>query len=136
MDYNKSIKEIEKAISYLQEKNTFVPVLVEGDKDRKALRKLGLSGDILMVHCGMDISHLCDRIASQYNEILILTDWDVHGSRICKKIVENLRGRTLCITDFRVIFAQHSIVKDIESLPAFLATTRKKMSKNYEYQSF
>ena len=47
MDYKKSLEEIEKALIELREENKKIPVIVEGEKDIEALKKLGLTGKII-----------------------------------------------------------------------------------------
>jgi len=61
---------IEKAIGDLREINRDVPVVVEGEKDKTALRKLGLEGTIIVIQRGKRISALCDFIAENYKETI------------------------------------------------------------------
>ena len=44
MDYKKSLEDLEKAISELRDENKEIPIIVEGDKDIEALRKLDIMG--------------------------------------------------------------------------------------------
>ena len=39
MDYKKSLEEIDKALNELREENKNIPIVVEGAKDKKALRE-------------------------------------------------------------------------------------------------
>ena len=50
MDYEKSLEYLKKALDELSEENKKVPVIVEGEKDIEALRKLGLTGEIITVN--------------------------------------------------------------------------------------
>ena len=113
-------QETELAIARLKESNRTIPILVEGEKDVQALRTLGLDGEILMVNAGSSIVDLCDDIAAHHDTIVILTDWDKKGGRLATVICKNLAGRTNCITEFRMLFATHTMVKDVEGLPSFL----------------
>jgi len=92
MNLSEALEEIEKAIEEMRERNKNVPILVEGEKDALALQSLGISGEIITIHCGKKIANLCDYIASHYKEIIILTDWDRRGWRLCKEIERNLEG--------------------------------------------
>jgi len=127
------LEEIEKAIEEIRDKNRNTPIIVEGEKDVRALNSLDINGDIITVHCGMEIANLCDYIASHYKEIIILTDWDRKGWQLCKKIEKNLKGRTKCITEYRLIFAKNAMVKDIESIPTFLKNLRNKVNRRRNY---
>jgi len=125
MNFEESLEMIEKALTDLIERNKDTPVLVEGERDAEALKKLGLEGEIIVVQCGKKISALCDFIAENYREVIILTDWDRKGWQLYRRIEKNLKGRTRCIHDYRLIFARYSAVKDVQSLPNFINHLRK-----------
>ncbi len=129
MDCKNAIEHIEKAIEEIKQRNKEIPIIVEGEKDVEALHNLGIDGEILTVHCGEEIANFCDIIASRYKEIIILTDWDKNGWQLCRKIEENLKGRTKCFTEYRLIFAQYSMVKDIEGMPSFIKNLKRKIEK-------
>ena len=63
----------------LYEANKRVPVIVEGRRDADALRKIGLIGDIITLHSGKGIYEFCEDIAEQYQNMVLLTDWDDKG---------------------------------------------------------
>lgn len=123
---------IEKAIGDLREINRDVPVVVEGEKDKTALRKLGLEGTIIVIQRGKRISALCDFIAENYKEIIILTDWDRKGWQLYRKIEKNLKGRTRCINDYRLILAKYSTVKDVESIPSFIMSIKERLGRKLD----
>ncbi len=125
MDSRAALEKLEKAIDELREKNRTTPIIVEGEKDVAALRSLDMEGEILMLHCGKSVAEFCDDIALRYREVIVLTDWDRKGWSLYHRIEDNLRGRTKCIMDFRIIFAANSMVKDMESLPTFLRKLRR-----------
>jgi 5S rRNA maturation endonuclease (ribonuclease M5) len=130
MNFEESLEMIERAILDLIERNRDIPVLVEGEKDAEALKELGLEGEIIVVQCGKKISALCDFIAENYREIIILTDWDRKGWQLYRRIEKNLKGRTKCIHDYRLVFARYSTVKDVESMPSFIRGLRKRTRHN------
>ena len=130
MDYKASLEKIENAIEKLKELNKDIPILVEGIKDVEALHSLGVNGKIMTIYKGMEIANLCDFIAARYKEIIILTDWDKKGWQLCRKIVKNLKGRTKCNTDFHKIFAENTIVKDIEGMPSFIEKMKEKLANS------
>jgi len=126
----KNLYQLEKAIEELKEKNKSIPIIVEGEKDVKALHTLDIKGEIIKIHG--KLANLCDDIAMKYKEVIILTDWDKEGWEICRKIEENLRGRIKCITDYRIIFSHFINSKNVEGIPKFIKNLRKKvLGKNY-----
>ena len=132
MNFEESLEIIEKAIGDLREINRDVPVVVEGEKDKTALRKLGLEGTIIVIQRGKRISALCDFIAENYKEIIILTDWDRKGWQLYRKIEKNLKGRTRCINDYRLILAKYSTVKDVESIPSFIMSIKERLGRKLD----
>ena len=132
MNFEESLEMIEKAIGDLREINRDVPVVVEGEKDKTALRKLGLEGTIIVIQRGKRISALCDFIAENYKEIIILTDWDRKGWQLYRKMEKNLKGRTRCINDYRLILAKYSTVKDVESIPSFIMSIKERLGRKLD----
>ena len=74
----------------LIEKNRSVPIIVEGVYDRRALHELGVRGDIRVLNRGNSVLGLCEAIAREYREAIILTDWDVRGGRIARNLRDAL----------------------------------------------
>jgi len=126
MDYEKALEEVEKALVELIAENRAVPVIVEGKKDILALRKLGLTGEIIRYNRGMGISDFCDMIVANYTHVIILTDWDRKGGMLCRKITQNLESRVHCNTLYREIFSRHSMIRTVEGLPSWLETLKYK----------
>ena len=127
MDYKKTLEELENALQELSVMGKSIPILVEGEKDVAALVLLGINGRIIPINSGKSITDLCDWIAKNWDCIIILTDWDKQGGRLKRRIMENLQGRTSCITEFRELFAKNSTVKVLEGLPSYLQTLKKKI---------
>ena len=128
MDYIKSIKDIEKILLDLQEENKNIPILVEGDKDLLALRKLGLKGKIISINKGKSLSDFCDSLALEYHNIIILTDWDRRGGHLGHKIRKNLEGRVNCNMRYREFFAKNATIRTVEGIPSWIQTIRKKIN--------
>jgi len=127
MDYKKSLETLEKALSELQEENKKIPIIVEGDKDIDALRKLDINGTIISVNAGASLTDFCDKLAQNYKNIIILTDWDRKGGYLCHTIRKNLEGRVNCNIYYREIFAKNSMIRTIEGLPSWIKTTSDKI---------
>ena len=128
MDYKNSLEELEKLLSELQEENKSIPIIVEGDKDVAALRKLDIKGTIISINTGRSLADFCDRIAENYKDIIILTDWDWRGGRLCHTIRKNLEGRVNCNIKYRELFARYSMIRTVEGLPSWIETIKKKLN--------
>ncbi len=126
MDYNRSLEDVLKALSELIEENISTPVIVEGEKDVDALRRLGLTGEIITLNSGITLIDFCDKIAEKYDEAIILTDWDRKGGFLYHTIERNLEGRVKVITYFREIFSKNVMSKTLEGLPSWIETMSEK----------
>ncbi len=130
MDYKKSLELVEKTLSELREENKIIPIIVEGEKDILALKKLDIYGDIFSLNAGISIIDFCDDLARKYKKIIILTDWDRKGGHLCHTIKRNLSGRVNCNTYYREIFAKNSMIKTLEGLPSWINTIKEKILIN------
>ncbi len=128
MDYKESLEELEKLLLELQEKNTSIPIIVEGDKDVVALRKLDVKGIIITANIGKSLADFCDRIAERYKDVIILTDWDWRGGRLCHTIRKNLEGRVNCDIKYREMLARYTMIRTVEGLPSWIETMKKKIN--------
>jgi 5S rRNA maturation endonuclease (ribonuclease M5) len=61
-------------------------VVVEGERDRRALRRLGLKGAIVLVHRGRTISETAQHLAGSADRVIILTDWDTEGGHLAQRL--------------------------------------------------
>lgn len=127
MDYEQTLEELEKELAELQEENKTVPIIVEGDKDTAALRKLKISGEIIRFNKGHSIADFCDIIAQKYQNIILLTDWDWRGSRLCYSLKKHLENRVHCNLNYREKFAKRCICRQVEGLPSWIETLKNKI---------
>jgi len=117
------LEDLTKVLNELKEENVDKPIVVEGSRDEKALRELGVIGEIIQINQGLHIFNLAEQLAMQYNEIIILTDWDRRGGMLARSLSEalaangcksnlNLRAKIsmLCKKD----------INDVESLDALV----------------
>jgi 5S rRNA maturation endonuclease (ribonuclease M5) len=75
------IKELER----LREDSEEIPIIVEGSRDVKALRCLGVEGEFFQASA-TPFYELCDRITKGYREVILFTDTDRAGHRLAKKL--------------------------------------------------
>ena len=127
MDYEKSLEDLEKALFELREENKTIPIIVEGDKDIEALRKLEVTGEIIRFNQGLSIPDFCNMISQKYKSIILLTDWDRKGGYLCSTIKKNLEGLVNCNTRYREIFAKRSMIRTLEGLPSWIMTLKQKV---------
>jgi len=127
MDYKTSLEELEESLAELRDDNKTIPILVEGEKDITALRKLEMTGEIIRFNIGQSVSDFCDHIAQHYKKVILLTDWDWRGGRLCLQIKKHLENRVSCNTQYREMFAKRCPVRTVEGIPQWLETLRKKM---------
>jgi 5S rRNA maturation endonuclease (ribonuclease M5) len=129
MDDEKALEDLEEALSTLREENQTVPIIVEGDKDIAALRTLEVSGEIIRFNKGWSVSDFCDMIAQKYRRIILLTDWDRRGGRLCLQIKKNLENRVAIELTYRGVFARRCPCRTVEGMPTWLVTLRKKVER-------
>ena len=85
-------ERLHEVIEALCEVNKRFPVVVEGKKDMQALRKLGLSGDIIPLHNGRGIYDFSEELAERFSKVVLLLDWDTKGETLFTSLKENLHG--------------------------------------------
>jgi 5S rRNA maturation endonuclease (ribonuclease M5) len=128
MDYEQTLEELEEALTELQEENKTVPIIVEGDKDITALRKLEVPGEIIRLNKGRSVTDFCDIIAQKHQNIILLTDWDWRGGRLCLSIKKHLENRVDCNLKYRKVFAKRCICRTVEGLPSWIDTLKQKIN--------
>jgi 5S rRNA maturation endonuclease (ribonuclease M5) len=79
--YEKIIEELED----LRELSQEIPVVVEGKNDEKALRDLGIGGDVFHISTGTPFYDFCEEIAGRYKDVILFTDTDAEGQKIAKR---------------------------------------------------
>jgi 5S rRNA maturation endonuclease (ribonuclease M5) len=82
-------------------------VVVEGERDRRALRRLGLEGSIALVHRGETLSATAQRLVTAGRPVIVLTDWDGEGGQLARRLKEFLEAERIPFDlDFRRRFAR------------------------------
>jgi len=67
-------------------------VVVEGDRDRTSLRRLGLPGTIVPVHRGRALSGTAQELVHRSRHVIVLTDWDTEGGHLAQRLREFLEA--------------------------------------------
>jgi 5S rRNA maturation endonuclease (ribonuclease M5) len=116
------LEGIEQALSDLEDLSVDRIVLIEGNKDRRALDELGLQNvRTIEVQREGGPLHAAEAVAVAKCGAVILTDWDDRGERIALSLAEQLTA--LCVpfdadVRNRLEFFCRKDIKDVESLPA------------------
>lgn len=141
MDDLQRAERLKKVFEALYEINKRIPIIVEGRRDVRALRTIGLVGDIITLHSGRGLYEFCDDIAERYHKIIILLDWDEKGESLHKKISAHLKGMWEEFSAFREIIKIlcQKDIKDIEGIPILLerlAGQEVKVGEEKEIEGF
>lgn len=67
-------------------------VVVEGARDRRALRRLGLVGDIAAIHRGQTLSGTAAQLVGGHRRVIVLSDWDTEGGHFVRRLREFLEA--------------------------------------------
>jgi len=129
LDLARCLEEVESALDDLINENKNIPVIVEGRKDQRALRKLGLDGIIIMINTGMSLSDFSDWISDRYDHVIILSDWDRRGGSLCRRLKELLHGRIQLNLEIRQRLSTYAMIKKVEGLPSWLETVRQRLEE-------
>lgn len=121
------LADVEETLKGLIETNISIPIIVEGGNDVKALRALGVNGEILKLNIGDSILQTCANIGKRYREVIILTDWDYKGGVLARQLKEKLGANGIkSNTDIRARFAVlcKKEIKDVQALEKYISKLR------------
>ncbi len=98
------------------------PIIVEGKKDKEALKKLS-------IYCVFTIKEplfkLCENISKKYKDVIILTDLDKEGKRLYSKLKENFERNGVKVNDrFREFLFKETTLRQIEGLNKYIENTQ------------
>ncbi|MEA1966268.1 MAG: toprim domain-containing protein [Euryarchaeota archaeon] len=106
-------------------------IVVEGRNDESALRNLGICGAIESPG-GQSLLHFTDSLASNYDSVIVLTDWDRRGNQLSAQIVRYLQSHDVVIdTDLRSRLKKlvQKDIKDVQGLNRYILKLRQKIIK-------
>jgi 5S rRNA maturation endonuclease (ribonuclease M5) len=132
MNDRERLDDFQKLIEELIDENLEFPIIVEGKKDRRALKVLGFKGRIYTINHGIPLFNFCEEISRKHDRVIILTDWDSRGGRTAKILREGLAANSVKYDDdARAKLARicKKDVKDIEALPKFLEGLERRIEE-------
>jgi 5S rRNA maturation endonuclease (ribonuclease M5) len=94
-------------------------VVVEGERDRRSLRRLGVSGHVTLLHSGRGLSALTRALSKSGHRVIVLTDWDREGGHLAHRLLELLNAEGVHVdAEFRRRLAKtlHGEVAHVEGL--------------------
>ena len=99
-------------------KNEEVPIIVEGKNDVGSLRNLEFQGDIIILNGGNTLVNFSENIATENDEVIILTDFDRKGVELKKNIQRYMMGFGCQVdTTLWETLRRYVNIKTIEELP-------------------
>ena len=125
----KRLERLEKLLAELVSDNRSVPVVVEGRRDERALRGLGLSGEIYQLNVGRPIVDRVEEVVHRHGSVIILTDWDRKGEQLHRRVGELVRAGDGKVhgTFWRSLRPLvHKDIQAVEDLDMLMAQLREK----------
>lgn len=132
MNDEERLEDILAVIDDIAEESMTIPVIVEGKKDVRTLRRLGVAGKIEIFNTGKSIYERSEQIAKKTKDVIVLTDWDQKGGMLARRLKEAFISLgTKPDMDKRAKLARlcRGDIKDIESLGKLVTLLRRRIRK-------
>jgi 5S rRNA maturation endonuclease (ribonuclease M5) len=101
-----------------------MPILIEGKKDEKALRELGIDGNFIKVSgSGLKLFEIAEMAAQSSSKVIILTDFDKKGNELARRLsgdIQSLGSHPNLTIRRRIMGITRRYIKDIEGLPKYM----------------
>lgn len=104
-------------------------VVVEGERDRRSIQLLGVTGRVVLLHSGRGMSRLTRALSSPGQHIVLLTDWDREGGHLAHRLSELLGAEGVPVdAEFRrqLSRALHGEVAHVEGLAGWARRTAER----------
>ncbi|MBC7131325.1 toprim domain-containing protein [Candidatus Bathyarchaeota archaeon] len=127
-------EKIQLILEYLaEESEKGTPIIVEGIKDQKALKTLGIEGKIILAKAGGKNIHdvIMEIEECQSREVILLLDFDRRGREWTRRLRQRLeRTGTRPNIEYwnQLLQLVWREVKDIEGLASYMETLKRKLS--------
>jgi len=132
----KRLEKIQKLLERLAAQSAKgTPIVVEGRKDIQSLRKLGITGDIILAKtAGKSFLDVLGEIEKkERSDVILLFDFDRRGKEWTRRMACRLEGMKItpnCLFWRMLLGLVGRDVKDIEGLAAYLETLRSRSAKS------
>lgn len=124
MDDEERFERLLEVLDELAIENLETPIVVEGQRDVKALRILGCAGAIHAINAGDSLHDRAESFAAGTRRVILLTDWDRKGDQLFDMMRGKLHANGVRADgDFRdkIRMWMRPPVKDVESLATYVA---------------
>ena len=118
------LEELGKMIQELIHLNREIPVVVEGKKDERALRALGVAGEIVRLNKGISVFRTCEDLSRKHKKVVLLTDWDRRGGQLSRLLKDGLDANSVHYEESiraKIAWLCKKDIKDVQSLPKHIA---------------
>ena len=115
--------QLEKVFQELEELSERWPVIVEGVRDVAALKKMGITKNVMPLNKGKSVFSFCEDLSKRTNAAIVLTDWDRRGGQLARMLKEGLVANGVKVNDrvrTQIVILSKKEVKDMESMPTFI----------------
>ena len=130
MNQKERLEEIEKILEELIDLNSQIPILVEGRKDIKSLKELGVMGEIIKLNTGNSLFNMCEKLSAAHDKVIILTDWDRRGGQLCRLLKEGFMANNVKCNDnirMKLVWLCKKEIKDVEGLSTYISRLRREL---------
>ena len=134
--FERKLEEIKRILEELRQiSSEGALIIVEGEKDVKSLRKLGIEGEILPVKAfGRSFIDVLGEIEQwRMMEVVLLMDFDRRGREWTMRLAKHLeamKAKPNLTLWRRLLSLTGRDVKDIEGLSRYINTLREKIGKD------
>ncbi len=131
MRLKEELEGVQDILAKIKKEDKSIPIIVEGRKDKKALRSLGIKRKIIKIKKGKAIFRIIERLRKDHDKVIILTDWDSTGGKLCYKIKKACESNDI---KYDIEYRKQMIkflkkeVKDVESIPTFIKRAKMDLS--------
>jgi len=136
MNPKETLEILEETLDELNEASKIMPIIVEGLKDRMALRSLGVNGNVVVLNDGESILNTCEKLARKWGAAIILTDWDHKGGQLARSLMDSLEICGVSYdTEYRASISRmvKKDIKDVEGLPPLIQRLRTLSGRHRNY---
>ena len=117
------LEEVEKLLDELREyAGEGIPIVVEGIRDKRALRELEVKGAIFQMSSKKTALNFLEGLA-RYEQVVVLTDFDRAGDELaefCAKHIRRIGPKPILDIRRKLKALLHRDVKDIHGMAKFL----------------
>lgn len=127
MTHEERLDMILEVVDELEHRSDDTPIVVEGLKDVRALKDIGIRKNTVSLGKGLSIFAFCERFAHRSKSVVILTDWDRKGGRLARMLKDAFEANGVKVDlDLRakLVLLTKKDIKDIESLPKYIGRLR------------